>query len=244
MSNISKTIKKYYFNLGSKRFIINNYDYFSTEYKIPSDVVTTFPSDYSVFLDLVKKIDKKKIVIDVGGNCGLFCIPVENEGYTVYTFEPIKMNVELLEINKTENNCKNLHIIPKAITNSEEPKTIYIPYCSDNTSFNENVAISNMSKKDYINELVDCVQFDTWINEHNDLDIGFIKIDVQGFEKEVLEGMQNFLKDCHDVYILIEWDETHTKKAGFSLKDLENYIYPNGFELVKNYHIDKLFYKK
>jgi FkbM family methyltransferase len=243
MSNISTQINKYLLKIDSNQFIINNYDYFSTEYKIPSNTLIDIPDDYRIMLELVKKIDKQKIVIDIGGNCGLFCIPVERDGYTVYSFEPIKMNVDLLELNKTENNSTNLHIVHKAITNKTEKRNIYIPYCADNTSFNQDVAVSNMKKKDYIEETVNCIKFDSWINKNKKLDIGFIKIDVQGFEKEVLEGMQNFLKNCHDVYLFIEWDESHTKKAGFSLQELEDLILPNGFILKEQIFGDKLFYK-
>jgi FkbM family methyltransferase len=243
MNNISNQIRKYLLKVDTKTITINNYDYFTTEYNLPSDRLINIPQDYKGSLEMVKKINKNKTVIDIGGNCGLFCIPVEKEGYTVYSFEPIEMNVSLLEYNKKENNCNNLFIIPKAVSNQDVKRTIYIPYCSDNTSFNQEVAISNMKKKDFIEEEVDCIKFDTWIEKNKDLDVGFIKIDVQGFEKEVLEGMQDFLKTCNDVYILIEWDEVHTKNAGFSLNDLENLIYSNGFKLSQKYFGDKLFYK-
>jgi len=243
ISNISTQIKQYLMDIYPNRYIINNYDYFSTEYKIPYNTPMNIPEDYRIMLDLVKKIDKQKTVIDIGGNCGLFCIPVEKNGYTVYSFEPVKMNVDLLVLNKKENNCNNLHIVPKALTNKIGKRNIYIPYCSDNTSFNQNVAVSNMKKKDYIEETVECITFDSWINENDTIDVGFIKIDVQGFEKEVLEGMQNFLKNCHGVYLFIEWDGSHTNQAGFTLKELEDYIYPNGFNLVEQIFGDKLFYK-
>jgi FkbM family methyltransferase len=243
MTNISNQITQYLLTIDSNTFIINNYDYFSTEYRIPNNIHTNFPYEYIMSLELVKKIDKKKTIIDIGGNCGLFCIPVEKNGYTVYTFEPIKMNVDLLELNKKENNSNNLHIVQKAITNKIEERTIYIPYCSDNTSFNQEVAVSNMQKKDYIEETVGCINFDSWINENNTVDVGFIKIDVQGYEKEVLEGMQNFLKNCHDVYLFIEWDESHTNKAGFTLQELEDLILPNGFIFEEQILGDKLFYK-
>ena len=186
MFNISNQINQYHLKIDSNNIIINNYDYFSTEYKIPNNKLVDIPYEYKVMLDLVKKMNKQKTVIDIGGNCGLFCIPVEKHGYTVYSFEPIKMNVDLLELNKKENNSNNLHIVPKAVTNKTGKRNIYIPYCADNTSFNQEVAISNMKKKDYIEETVDCIKFDSWINKNKKLDVGFIKIDVQGFEKEVL----------------------------------------------------------
>ena len=85
--------------------------------------------------------------------------------------------------------------------------------------------------------------FDSWIKQNKKVNVGFIKIDVQGFEKEVLLGMQKFLKNCNDVYVFIEWDANHTEKAGSSLDELESLLTSNGFEPIEQIHGDKLFYK-
>jgi len=243
MNNISNQIKRYILKVESATYIINNYDYFTSQYNLPSDKEINLPDDYRTLLNLTKKVSKDKSIIDIGGNCGLFCIPVAKEGYKVFTFEPINMNIELLKLNKTENNCDNLTIIQKALSNDNSKKKIFIPYCSDNTSFNLSVAISNMKIKDYVEEVVSCQTFDSWINKNKDVNVGFIKIDVQGFEKEVLEGMQKFLNSCNDVYIFIEWDEKHTTQAGSSLDELERLITSNGFTALEQIYGDKLFYK-
>lgn len=244
MDNISTQIKRYILKIESATYIINNYDYFTSQYLLPSDKEINIPEDYRTLLNLAKKVPKDKSIIDIGGNCGLFCIPVAKEGYQVFTFEPINMNVELLKLNKSENNCDNLTIIPKALSNENTKKKIFIPYCSDNASFNLSVAISNMKIKDYVEEVVSCETFDSWISKNKDVNVGFIKIDVQGFETEVLQGMQKFLKECNDVYIFIEWDEKHTTQAGSSLGELERLITSNGFEMIEHIYGDKLFYKK
>jgi FkbM family methyltransferase len=155
------------------------------------------------------------------------------------------MNLRLLELGKEENKCDKFKIIPLAVSNKTKKQKIYIPYCSDNTSFNKDVAISNMKySKEYIEENVNCTTFDDWVKTNKNLNIGFIKIDVQGFEKEVLEGMSNFLKNCNDVYIFLEWDESLTKSNGNYLEDLENILIKNDFELRESLQNDKLFYKK
>lgn len=243
MTKVSTQIEKYIFRYESNEYIINNYDYFTTEYKIPNNTPYRLLDEYAKPLDLVKKMDKSKVVIDVGGNCGIFSIPIEKNGYSVYTFEPVKVNVELLELNKAQNNSHNLHIVPNALSNKIEKRTIYVPYCPDNTSFNQEVAVSNMNKKDYIEEEVETITFDSWIENHNSLNVGFIKIDVQGFEKEVLDGMKKFLKNCDDVYIFIEWDKKHTENAGFSLEMIEEILYSNRFTFVDQIYGDRLFYK-
>jgi len=242
-TTISTKIKKYLFKIEQINYTINNFDYFTTQYGIPHDKPINIMDEYRATLSLVNKLSKERTIIDVGGNCGLFSIPVAKDGFKVFSFEPIKMNVDLLELNKKENGCETLTVVPKALSNVNENRTIYIPFCSDNTSFNQSVAVSNMKRKDYIEEVVVCETFDKWLSENKGLDVGFIKIDVQGFEKEVLEGMENFLKNCNDVYIFIEWDSNHTEKAGSSLNELETLLTSNGFEDVKQLYGDKLFYK-
>jgi FkbM family methyltransferase len=242
-NKISTTMKRYLFSIERTQYAIHNYDYFTTRYRIPSDTHLNIPVEYRASLNLVGKLNKDKDIIDVGGNCGLFSIPVAKEGYNVYSFEPIKMNVDLLEFNKNYNHCETLHVIPKALSDTNESKTIYIPFCSDNTSFNLDVAISNMSTKEYVEEDVECITFDSWVENNEGLNIGFIKIDVQGFEKEVLLGMQKFLSECKDVYVFIEWDANHTEKAGSSLNELEEILTSNGFNSVEQIMGDKLFYK-
>jgi FkbM family methyltransferase len=241
--NISEKINKYKFKNKNSEYIIHNYDYFTTDYGLPSNVTLTERSEYTTMIDIIKNMDSTKSVIDVGANCGLFCVPCTLNGYTVYAFEPISMNITLLDLNKKENNCESLHIIHKGLLNETKQETIYIPYCSDNTSFDKEVAISNMNKKDYVEEVVDCITFDKWIEENPDVNVGFIKIDVQGFEKHVLDGMTKFLNECNGVNVFIEWDKKHTEKTGNTLDGIHNLLVNYGFRQIAHYDNDKLYYK-
>jgi FkbM family methyltransferase len=243
---ISTGIIKYEFkNNYGLNYSIYNYDYFTNLYHQQNNKVIDEYQEYSKLLELVSLLDKSKTIIDIGANCGLFSIPSSLNGYQVYGFEPIRMNLRLLELGKEENKCDKFKIIPLAVSNKTKKQKIYIPYCSDNTSFNKDVAISNMKySKEYIEENVNCTTFDDWVKTNKNLNIGFIKIDVQGFEKEVLEGMSNFLENCNDVYIYLEWDESLTKGSGNSLDDLENILTKNNFELRESFKNDKFFYKK
>jgi FkbM family methyltransferase len=241
--NISKNINKYNFKNNNFEYIVHNYDYFTTDYWIPSDVVITEREEYTTILNIIKKMDTSKSVIDVGANCGLLCVPCSLNGYTVYAFEPISMNIDLLNLNKEANNCESLHIIHKGLLDKVKNEKIFIPYCSDNASFDKDVAISNMKKKDYIEENVECITFDKWIEENSDVNVGFIKIDVQGFEKHVLDGMTKFLNNCNDVHIFIEWDKNHTEKTGNTLDGIHNLLLSNGFKQIEHYINDKHYYK-
>jgi FkbM family methyltransferase len=238
---ISDTISQYVFSNNNAQYTIYNYDYFTTDYRIPNNSAEL--PEYTQIRSLISKLDTNKIIIDIGANCGLLSIPCTLDGYIVYAFEPLSLNVQLLEKSKSENNCNTLTILQVALMDSICKQTIYIPYCSDNTSFNKDVAISNMISKDYIEEHVNCITFDSWFAE-NKCDIGFIKIDVQGFEQNVLMGMKNFLESCHGVNIFLEWDPTHTTAAGNDLNEVSQILSTYGFNEVATYSNDKLFYKE
>jgi FkbM family methyltransferase len=245
-NKISTSINRYEFkNSYNLNYVIYNYDYFTNLYYQKTNVVNEEYKEYSKLQELISLVDKSKIIIDIGANCGLFSIPSSLNGYEVYAFEPVRMNIKLLELGREENKCNNFNIVNMGVSNKTKKETIYIPYCSDNTSFNKDVAISNMSfSKNYIEETVNCTTFDDWIKKNKNLNIGFIKIDVQGFEKEVLEGMTGFLKNCNDVYIYLEWDKNLTENNGNSLDDMETILIENNFEVRETLGNDKLFYKK
>jgi FkbM family methyltransferase len=241
---ISNNINQYVFKNNQTQYVIYNYDYFTTDYNIPIEVVLSEISEYSRIRTLISNLDKNKTIIDIGANCGLLSIPCALDGYNIYAFEPLSMNVQLLERSKLENNCDTLTIIKSALLDTIDNREIFIPYCSDNSSFDKEVAISNMNSKDYISEIVNCITFDSWVSKNNINNIGFIKIDVQGYEQNVLMGMINFLNQCNDVSIFLEWDEKHTVAAGNSLDEINKILLDAGFKETDSYPNDKLFYKE
>jgi hypothetical protein len=99
-----------------------------------------------------------------------------------------------------------------------------------------------------VEETVNCITFDEWLENNGQINIGFIKIDVQGHEKNVLEGMVNFLSNCNDVYLFIEWDGNHTMMSGNTLEEMESLLNRTGFNeknlFNRDLYDDKIFYKK
>jgi len=231
--------KNFYYKLAINK-------YFNYIYKQSPDNPILELYDYTVTIDLLEKCNKNKIVIDIGANHGLFAVPCALYGYTVYGFEPVKSNIETLNASISLNKLENLTIVPVALFNDNIESTIFIPSCSDNSSLNKDVAIANMHTKEYQSETVQCIKFDDWIvDKPFKNDISFIKIDVQGFEHPVIDGMREFFKIANDIYVFLEWDEKLTNEAGYSLDELYEIFSSNGFiELPSPNRLDKLFYKK
>ncbi len=202
-------------------------------------------NDYCLMLDLLKKVDKSKWVLDIGMNHGLFSVPASMMGYKVFGFEPVAVNVDSLILARNNNDLKEYYdIFPLALSNKNEVVDIYVPECPDNSSFSQAAAISNMRGKDYKIEKVDAVRFDDWILKHPKFfDIGFIKIDTQGAEYIIFEGMKDYLSGAHDVWIVCEY-EHHLNTMGHTFKELDDLLISYGFEYVSNLSgNDKIFYK-
>lgn len=201
--------------------------------------------DYCKMLDLVQNVNKDRYILDIGVNHGIFAVPCSLLGYKVVGFEPVERNFNSIQLAAIENNLQNFHIYHAALSDTDGEVEIYIPECSDNASLSKDASIANMIRKDYTAETVQCIRFDNWIEEHHNYkDIGFIKLDVQGAEYKIVEGMREFLTQAKDLTIICEY-EHHLNTMGHSFQELDNLFYSLGFEckghLTSN---DKIFYKQ
>ena len=200
--------------------------------------------DYRLMLDLLKKVDKSKYVLDIGANHGLFSIPAAKMGYKVLGFEPVAVNIETLTMAKEANGLKDFDMFHLALSNKNVEVEIYVPECPDNSSLSQAAAVSNMKGKEFKGEKVDAVRFDDWIMEHPDfIDVGFIKIDVQGAEFDVLSGAKDFLSSASGISMIVEYED-HSLKMGHTFEELDNLIMSYGFKFIGMLsQNDKIFYK-
>ena len=244
--NTSLKINEYHFkNVNRLDYYIYNHSYFTDNYGIPNGQLIDETGEMSNLINVTRKITNKQLILDIGANCGLFAIPCSLYGFDVVAFEPVKSNIELLRMGFDKNNCQNVTLCEFALSNFNGDREIYVPNCTDNSSFNSEVAVANLPDKGYVSETVKCIKFDDWYENNLTKKVGLIKMDVQGFEYEVLDGMRNFLNNSNNIYLLIEWDEKHTKMAGFSIEKIDNLLKELGFFQTEgiNRGGDFLFYK-
>jgi len=160
------------------------------------------------------------VFIDVGANIGfLSLVAAEKVGKTgeVHAFEPVPSTLEILTKNKNINIYDQLSIYPHALGNETAKRFIY--------SENENRGGASL-----VNHISDeGIEID--IKRLDDLEfskpITVIKIDVEGFEFEVLKGAENIILE-NKPKLIIEYsvDRTNTSVAGemFAwLKSLPHY---------------------
>jgi FkbM family methyltransferase len=148
--------------------------------------------------------DKSKISIDVGASDGLYLAPMRKYSKHCIAFEP--RSVAKKELDYLFRKCMNVTIEEVALSNYTGVAKLQI--------FKDDEGRSTIEKENDLTsegsvEIVDVpvLKLDDYIFQEG---VGFIKIDVEGHEENVLQGALSMLNKFHP-NILIEIEERHNK---------------------------------
>ena len=138
---------------------------------------------------LSQYIKKEDLVFDIGGNIGQYAIPfselVGNKG-RVISFEPDYKNFSFLQFNININRCTNVTCLNYGLGNNDIKQEFYRDTKTGGRmgSFKKEFVGNNF--EGYTDTVI-IKKFDSLISEYGIP--AFVKIDVEGFEKEVLSGL-------------------------------------------------------
>jgi len=168
---------------------------------------------------ILKLINKSSIVIDVGANTGLYSSAFAENAKKVFSFEV--SDPVLVQLKKTSLRYKNIKIIQKAPDNITKKAVFFI----DNERFSNSSLIKRVKSSP---KEVECIKLDDFFVK--DLKIDLVKIDTEGSELSVLEGMNNIVIKCRP-FVMIEcwWKQSSYKHSDiFSFfKDKNYFCYAN-----------------
>ena len=133
---------------------------------------------------------KNKDIIDAGAFTGDTSIPLSKRTTkNVYAFEPFKDSFEILKKNISDNNIENIIPVNKSLGNINGERSLFL------SGDNVQGITSDATLRSYDNEIkVQETTIDTFVEENN-LEVGFITIDVEGAEMDLLEGAINTIKN-------------------------------------------------
>ena len=173
--------------------------------------------------NLLNKIDKKSICLDIGANIGNHTLFFSEFFEKVIAFEPLYDSHELLNFNCR--NKKNIITYNIGLSNISESRYLY----SYQSSALGSATLEKSNQIEKFKKKVNLFKFDDFYNEKisKDLKISLIKIDVEDHEYKVIKGMEQFLKDNNPVLIF-----EHHKKHFYKN---QNIIVSNIINLLKNY---------
>ena len=172
------------------------------------------------FLDYCNSQHKKfRTVLDIGAWCGTWAKAMEPYAKRIVAFEPDATHFECLQRNCTINCDPRKEAVGaeiKGISLTEDDFTQAKRIDKDGP-----IRMTTLDSLDY-------------------KDVDLIKIDVEGYEMQVLKGAEKTLGKVQ--YIMIELNNA-TKKYGSSNIEIENYIDSLGYKVLINHWPDKVFYR-
>jgi len=192
-----------------------------------------YDSDKIIFLRSYLK--ESGIFIDVGANMGVYPLLLIDKFKKFILFEPINETANFCEANMKLNGM-NYELYRIALGNS----TGEIKF-----DFKGNFDTTAKVNKDSGNYIVKIDKLDNIISKKYYEDISFIKIDVEGFELEVLKGAERIIEKSSVKLIQFERLKTTPlkplleffKKEGWKVFALDNDNKPSfREELIKNAH--------
>ena len=162
---------------------------------------------------------KMKTVIDVGAWCGTWAKAIEPFAKKVIAFEPDRIHFECLQRNCTINCTPRMEAVGAQL---------------QEVSLTED----NFTQAKRVNEKgnIRMITLDHMAYE----DVDMIKIDVEGYEMQVLKGATKTLENIK--YLMIELNN-NTKKYGSNNVEVERYIASLGFKVLMDHWPDKVFYR-
>jgi FkbM family methyltransferase len=176
------------------------------------------------FTTFRQSLNSESVFFDVGTNAGSFIKALDFFGYPiVHCFEPHPFLASI-----TKQVYPHITMNNYCLGNENGFIEVYIPSLS--------VGLSSIIRRPVFDQLnqeitvlnVKCQTLDSYCEEHSIQQIDFIKIDVEGAEKTVLEGAKGLLQSKRIKAGVFEIGET-LKDAGTSTEEvcalLENYGY-------------------
>jgi len=170
---------------------------------------------------MIKKIlEPGKIVADIGANIGYYALIEASIGAKVYAIEPVPDNYYALNKNIKLNKYKNIETYNLAIGDKTGKQTIYL---------SEKTNLHSMINKEGTPLQINVDTLDNFLSDKEIPDI--VRMDVEGYEYEILQGMAKTLKKMKTgSWLFIEVHDLGSKRA----EKVMSMIKEAGFILIKN----------
>lgn len=187
-----------------------------------------------------------RVIIDAGANIGVFSLFAKKLApqATIYSFEPSPKTFQFLKYNLEKNSINEIEIYQQALGNRIGKTSLMIGGSAleasnmifDSEFLEKNKDLFEKSKTISINTI------DNFVRERDLKYVDFIKIDTEGYEKQIIEGAKETIKKLSPVIACsayhLQKDKTEIPKLVLSMN--KNYKW----KLLKRAEEDLIFWPK
>lgn len=176
------------------------------------------------FFELIKP---NSTIIDIGTNIGqtaLHCAKLAGKNSKIIGFEPDKINYEKALKNIQLNSFKNITLFNFALGKQKEgvPLKINSPKNRGGNRVDRKLIDSkNIIQVEILDDIIHKLNIDT---------VSIIKIDVEGFEMEVLNGAQQTIQKQKPI-LFIEIDDRNLKEQNTSAEELIQFLFKMNYSI-------------
>jgi FkbM family methyltransferase len=195
--------------------------FFPTDWIQRGIVTTATFYETGILRELTDCVQPGSIVFDIGANIGNHALywALKRKAGKVYAFEPVPRTFDIL-VRNIELNCLQNRIIPLRIALSDRRENLSIVHYSL-----ENIGGTGL-QKDALGG-IPATALDSF--EFPEGRVDFVKIDVEGFEVNIIRGGLLFLQKTKPKYIFIEiFPKASREWMAKTLSEL-------GYSIVKNF---------
>ena len=178
-------------------------------------------SESQLIFDSLKR-EAIGMMVDVGAHFGESFGPYQSLGWKIIAFEPDPKNRSVILQNPTP---KNVILYECAVGNVDEQAKPF--YASE-----ESTGVSGLSAFLPTHQKVCDVEIRTLksIVEENRIEcIDYLKIDTEGYDKQVLEGVP--WEILRPRVIMCEYEDVKTRPLGYTHKELGNFLLDHGYSV-------------
>jgi len=177
----------------------------------------------------IKVLQNKDIFYDIGANIGITCLPIaiagEAQQPTIFAFEPHPETAQRLKENIALNDV-SIEVYQLAMGERCGQTKLNVSNFGEGTHTIVNSALKNNASIE-----VPIIAVDSFVQQGHRAP-NLIKIDVEGYEMNVLLGMEKTLKSNSVRNLFIEIHPNLLEKAGYSEEKLVKWLEDHGYKVT------------
>lgn len=145
---------------------------------------------------MLSNVSKKSLVADIGANHGYYSLLLAANECEVHSFEPQKHLADLITESSKINNF-DIKIFNSAVSDSTGEEELIVPI---HHGMNATITTPGYMPDGFIKEKVSTIRIDELPYRYD-----FIKIDAEGGERKIWNGMKNYIANNPQTLYLVEW---------------------------------------